>query len=51
MEIRPDPTGLKRLFVTAPGFDAAFEVYGNCPVQGFGTQGIRTKMGSLRRVA
>ena len=37
MEIRPDPDGLERLFVTAPEFDAAFEVYGNCPVQGFGT--------------
>ena len=37
MELRPDPTGLKRFFVTAPESDAAFEVYGNCPVQGFGT--------------
>ena len=37
MEILPDPAGLKRLLVTAPEFDATFEVYGNCPVQGFGT--------------
>lgn len=37
MEVQPDPTGLERLFVTAPEFDASFEVYGNCPVQAFGT--------------
>jgi hypothetical protein len=37
MEIRPDPDGLDRLFVSAPEFDAKFEVYGNCPVQAFGT--------------
>jgi hypothetical protein len=28
---------LERLIVTAPEFDAEFEVYGNAPVQGFGT--------------
>jgi hypothetical protein len=37
MEIRPDPDGLDRLIVSAPEFDAEFEVYGNCPVQAFGT--------------
>ena len=37
MEVEPDPAGLERLIVTAPEFDATFEVYGNCPVQGFGT--------------
>ena len=37
MEIQSDPAGLERLLVSAPEFDAAFEVYGNCPVQGFGT--------------
>ena len=37
MEIRPDPEGLERLLVSAPEFDAEFEVYGNCPVQAFGT--------------
>ncbi len=37
MDVQPDPAGLERLIVTAPEFDAAFEVYGNCPVQRFGT--------------
>jgi hypothetical protein len=37
VEVKPDPGGLERLFVTAPELDAEFEVYGNCPVQGFGT--------------
>lgn len=41
MEIKPDPGGLDRLFVTAPEFDAVFEVYGACPVQAFGTVGGR----------
>src|SRR5262245_22262076 len=36
MEVQPDPAGLQRLLVTAPEFDAAFEVYGNSPVQGLG---------------
>lgn len=36
MELRPDQEGLDRLFVSAPEFDAHFEVYGNCPVQAFG---------------
>jgi hypothetical protein len=34
--VQPDPEGFDRLYVTAPEFDAIFEVYGNCPVQGFG---------------
>jgi hypothetical protein len=29
--------GLARLFVIARELDAEFEVYGNCPVQAFGT--------------
>ena len=37
MEVQPDLAGVQRLVVTAPEFDAAFEVYGDCPVQGFGT--------------
>jgi hypothetical protein len=37
MDVQKDPAGLERLIVTAPEFDAAFEVYGHCPVQGFGT--------------
>lgn len=37
MEVRPDPEGFDRLYVTAPEWDAAFEVYGACPVQAFGT--------------
>ncbi len=37
MEVRPDPDGLDRLFVSAPEWDADFEVYGACPVQAFGT--------------
>jgi hypothetical protein len=37
VEVIPDPTGLEKLVVTAPEFDAGFEVYGHCPVQGFGT--------------
>lgn len=37
MNVQADPSGVDRLIVTAPEFDAAFEVYGNCPVQGFGT--------------
>jgi hypothetical protein len=36
VEVQPDPAGLQRLVVTAPEFDASFEVYGNAPVQGFG---------------
>ena len=41
MDVRPDPDGLQRLFVTAPEYNASFEVYGNCPVQGFGSVGGR----------
>lgn len=37
MEVQPDPDGLGRLFVTAPEYDATFEVWGSCPVQGIGT--------------
>jgi len=37
MEVRDSPDGLELLTVTAPEFNAVFEVYGNCPVQGFGT--------------
>ncbi len=37
MDIRPRPDGLNGLVVTAAEYDAAFEVDGNCPVQGFGT--------------
>ena len=37
MEIQKDPDGFNRLLVTAPEFDAEFEVYGSCPMQGFGT--------------
>jgi hypothetical protein len=37
MEIHPHPEGLKLLRVEAPEYDATFEVYGNCPVQAFGT--------------
>jgi L-amino acid N-acyltransferase YncA len=37
VDVQPDPAGLQRLIVTAPEFDASFEVYGNCPVQGFGS--------------
>jgi hypothetical protein len=41
VEINPHPEGLELLRVVAPEFDATFEVYGNCPVQGFGTVGGR----------
>jgi hypothetical protein len=37
VDVQPDPAGVDRLFVTAPEFDATFEVYGSAPVQGFGT--------------
>jgi hypothetical protein len=35
--VQRDPDGLDRLFATAPELAAQFEVYGYCPVQGFGT--------------
>jgi hypothetical protein len=41
MEVHTDPTGLQLLRVTAREFDASFEVFGNCPVQGVGTVGGR----------
>lgn len=37
MEIHAHPEGLKLLRVEAPEYDAKFEVYGDCPVQAFGT--------------
>ena len=37
MEVRPDPDGLDRLFVSAPEWDAEYEVFGACPVQALGT--------------
>ena len=37
VEVRADPEGLDRLYVTAPEWDAEFEVYGACPVQALGT--------------
>ena len=37
MDIQPDPEGFERLIVSAPEFAAEFEVYGQCPVQAFGT--------------
>jgi hypothetical protein len=37
VEVQADPAGLERLFVTAPEFDASFEVYGKAPVQAFGS--------------
>lgn len=37
MEIRADPSGFERWFVSAPEFDAEFEIFGNCPVQALGT--------------
>ena len=41
MQVHPDPDGIQILRVVAPEFDAEFEVYGNCPVQGFGAVGGR----------
>ena len=37
MQVHPHPDGLHLLRVIAPEYDATFEVYGNCPVQAFGT--------------
>jgi hypothetical protein len=37
VEVRSDPDGYERLFVDVPEFDAAFQVWGTCPVQGLGT--------------
>ena len=37
MEVRPHPEGFDMLCVSAPEWDAAFDVYGACPVQAFGT--------------
>jgi hypothetical protein len=37
MEIHTHPEGLELHRVEAPENDATFEVYGNCPVQAFGT--------------
>jgi len=41
LEIHPHPEGLELLRVTAPEYDASFEIYGDCPVQAFGTVGGR----------
>ena len=37
MEVQSEASGLQHLLVTAPEFDAEFELYGNCPVQALGT--------------
>jgi len=37
VRVDPHPDGLELLRVSAPEYDAAFEVYGSCPVQGTGT--------------
>src|SRR5687767_1700399 len=37
VEIRSDPDGFERLFVTVPEWAAEFSVSGACPVQAFGT--------------
>jgi hypothetical protein len=36
VEVRSDPEGYDRLFVSAPELDAEFEVFGACPVQALG---------------
>jgi hypothetical protein len=36
VEVRPGPNGFDHLFISAPEWDAEFEVYGACPVQAFG---------------
>jgi hypothetical protein len=41
LEIHPHPEGLELLRVTAQEYDASFEIYGDCPVQAFGTVGGR----------
>ena len=41
MEVQPHPEGLELLRVVAPEYGAAFEVSGNCPVQGSGAVGGR----------
>lgn len=37
MEVQEDPNNFDRLIVSAPEFEAAFEVWGSYPVQGIGT--------------
>jgi hypothetical protein len=37
VEVQPHPEGLNLLRVTAPEYEAAFEVYGSCPVQALGS--------------
>jgi len=37
INIQPDPEGSQRLAIMAPEFDATFEVWGTCPVQGIGS--------------
>jgi hypothetical protein len=36
VEVQPDPAGFDRLYVTAPEYDASFDVSGQAPVQAFG---------------
>jgi hypothetical protein len=37
VDVSKSPDGLELLTVTEPELDATFEVYGDCPVQAFGT--------------
>jgi hypothetical protein len=37
VEVRPDPSGIDQLLVSAAEWNAQFEVFGACPVQAFGT--------------
>ena len=46
MEVHPHPEGLHLLRVTAPEYEATFEVYGTCPVQALGTE--RPRPGAVR---
>jgi hypothetical protein len=41
LEVHPHPEGLNPLRVTAPEYEATFEVFGTCPVQALGTVGGR----------
>jgi|GEM_PF-5460862 len=41
LEIHPHAAGLSLLRVTAPEYDAEFEVWGDCPVQALGMVGGR----------
>ena len=37
VEVQESPDGKQLLTVIAPEYDASFDVWGNCPVQAFGT--------------